>query len=100
MHSNMNRWRNNSKTFSPHSRDERLEPHGTKHSIACQDWQGDKIDEYLMAQSKRFMKYRLNVFLLHRVSLYIINCTIGCPQNLALVLRDSPHKGTDGASSK
>jgi len=103
MHSNMNRWNitnKNSKTLASHSQDEGLEIHGTQHGIAREAYQGEKIDEYLMAQSKRFMKYRLNVFLLHRVSLYIINCTKGCPQNLALVLRDSPHKGTDGASSK
>ena len=94
MHSNMNRWTinsNNSKTLALHSQDEGYDTHGSQHNIDSEAWQGETIDEYLMAQSKRFMKYRLNVFLLHRVSLNISNCTIGCPQNLALVLRDSPH---------
>jgi len=74
MHSNMNRWNfnsNNSKTtLATHSQIEGYDTHGNQYDIIeSEDWQGEKIDEYLMAQSKRFMKYRLNVFLLHRVSL-------------------------------
>ena len=72
MHSNMNRWNfnsNNSKTLAPHSQNEGGETHDSQHNIDDEVWQGERIDEYLMAQSKRFMKYRLNVFLLHRVSL-------------------------------
>ena len=35
-------------------------------------WSGEKIDEYLIGQSKKFMKYRLNVFLLQRVSAFSV----------------------------
>ena len=105
MHSNMNRWNFNSNnyktTLATHSQNEGCDTHGNQYDIIeSEDWQGEKIDEYLMAQSKRFMKYRLNVFLLHRVSLYISNCTTGCPKNLALVLRDPPYQSTGGASSE
>ena len=31
---------------------------------------GDDLDQYLMGLSKRFMKYRLNVFLLNRVRVF------------------------------
>ena len=29
---------------------------------------GEKLDKYLCSLSKKFMKYKLNVFLIHRVS--------------------------------
>ena len=72
MHSNMNRWNFNSfnsKTLAPRSQNEGYDTHDSQHNIDSEAWQGETIDEYLMAQSKRFMKFRLNVFLLHRVSL-------------------------------
>jgi hypothetical protein len=31
------------------------------------EWHGEKIDEYLMSLSKRFMKFKLNIFLLNKV---------------------------------
>jgi hypothetical protein len=34
---------------------------------------GELIDEYIMGLSKKFMKYRLNIFLLNRVIIILVH---------------------------
>ena len=55
----------------------------------------EALDRYLMGLSKRFMKYRLNVFLLNRVR-DIPQEHIGCPQDSALVLRHAQDSQASG----
>ena len=54
----------------------------------------ESLDQYLMAQSKKFIKYRLNIFLLNKVIPLQKLHNIGCAQNLALVLRDQIYTKT------
>lgn len=54
----------------------------------------ETLDQYLMAQSKKFIKYRLNIFLLNKVIPLQKLHYIGCAQNLALVLRDQIYTKT------
>ena len=50
--------------------------------------QQEALDRYLMGLSKRFMKYRLNIFLLNRVRHLSLKANAGCSEDPALVLLD------------